>query len=73
MRTSTLKDVAEGAAQAGVDWVGGGDVGLDFDGAVTAGGADELPGDGQLRDEVDLAAGTLMFHLLSRHAAFGAA
>ena len=35
MRTSTLMDVAEGAAQAGVHWAGGGDVegsGLDFDG-----------------------------------------
>ena len=32
MRTSTLKDVAEGTAQAGVDRVGGGDAGLDFDG-----------------------------------------
>jgi hypothetical protein len=27
MRTSTLKDVAEGTARAGVDWVGGGDIG----------------------------------------------
>jgi hypothetical protein len=44
MRTSTLKDVAEGTAQAGVGRVGRGDVGLEFDGAVTAGGADELPG-----------------------------
>jgi hypothetical protein len=73
MRTSTLKDVAKGTARGGVDRVGGGDAGLDFDAAVTAGGADGLPGDGQLGDEVDLATGTLMFHLLSRHAAFRAA
>jgi len=39
-------DVVEGVAQVGGHWVGGGDgvgSGLDFDDAVSAGGADELP------------------------------
>jgi hypothetical protein len=39
-------DVVEGVAQVGGYWAGGGDgvgSGLDFDGAVAAGGADELP------------------------------
>jgi hypothetical protein len=44
--TCTPVDVVEGVAQVGGQWIGGGDgvgSGLDFDGAVAAGGADELP------------------------------
>lgn len=75
MRTSTLMDVAEGAAQAGVHWTGGGDVGgsgPDFDGAVPAAVRTSFLA-GQLGDDADLAIGTLMFHFLSRYAAFRAA
>jgi hypothetical protein len=44
----------------------------DFDDAVAAGGADELP-DRPAGDDFDLAAETLMFHYMPRDAAFRAA
>jgi len=73
MRTSTLKDVAEGTAQAGVDRVGGGDAGLDFDGAVTAAGADELPAHRPAGRRGPPSDWNVNVSLLSSHAAFRAA